>query len=268
MLSIQKIKTPAEIADLQQNPDKRGISIQKVGIKSLAYPIKVRQENGQILSTIGTFNLFVSLPADKRGAHMSRFIELLNGKDWVLNLVTVQDMLKLMNAHLESETAFMDVSFTYFRNKAAPATGVKSFLDYQVELNGSYGPEEQETRMKVLVPVTSLCPCSKEISNYGAHNQRSHVEVTIKSASDISIEKIIDIVESQASAELYTLLKRQDEKLVTEKAYDNPKFVEDMVRDIALQLSLDPSITAYRITCENFESIHNHSAYAEIESGF
>ena len=171
-----------------------------------------------------------------------------------------------MTNNLEAEEGYISVDFPYFVNKSAPVTGVKSLLDYQVSLCGSYNSSGSTLKLKVVVPVTSLCPCSKKISDYGAHNQRSHITVEVIPSEDLCIEDIIVLVEKQASSELYSLLKRPDEKYVTEQAYDNPKFVEDVVRDIANSLNNDDRVLAYTLEAENFESIHNHSAYAVIEN--
>ena len=196
---------------------------------------------------------------------MSRFVEILNNHDWEITVQSFKTMLTEMTERLNAECGHIEMAFHYFVNKTAPASGVKSLLDYEVQLVGERIKDINTVNVKVIVPVTSLCPCSKKISDYGAHNQRSHVTVDVQTNSFIWIEEIIDIVEQEASSELYGLLKRPDEKVVTEKAYDNPKFVEDMVRDIAMRLNDDGRVTAYRVESENFESIHNHSAYAMIE---
>jgi GTP cyclohydrolase I len=196
---------------------------------------------------------------------MSRFIEILNNYEPEISVQSFKKMLKEMATRLEADTGHIEMTFPYFINKAAPISGVKSLLDYQVTLEGVVKNGTHTMTMKVVVPVTSLCPCSKEISRYGAHNQRSHVTVTVRTNAFVWIEDLVELVEKQASSELYGLLKRPDEKYVTERAYDNPKFVEDMVRDVASLLNADDRIDAYVVESENFESIHNHSAYAMIE---
>jgi GTP cyclohydrolase I len=209
--------------------------------------------------------MYVSLPHQFKGTHMSRFVEILSAQERELTVDSFKAMLKEMVERLEAKEGRVEMSFPYFIEKKAPVSGVKSLMDYEVTFIGEVKKGKQCFAMKVLVPVTSLCPCSKKISDYGAHNQRSHVTVTAKTSDFVWIEEIVDLVEKQASAELYGLLKRPDEKYVTERAYDNPKFVEDMVRDVAAILNLDERITAYTVESENFESIHNHSAYALIE---
>ncbi|HJT62882.1 MAG TPA: GTP cyclohydrolase FolE2, partial [Burkholderiales bacterium] len=220
---------------------------------------------GRVQHTIATFNMYVGLPHQFKGTHMSRFVEILNAHEREITVETFQVMLEEMVQKLEAEEGRIEMSFSYFVDKAAPVSGVRSLMDYEVSFIAQILKGERCFAMKVLVPVTSLCPCSKKISEYGAHNQRSHVTVTAHTKEFVWIEEIIDLIEKQASAELYGLLKRPDEKFVTERAYDNPKFVEDMVRDVAAVLNLDERITRYVVESENFESIHNHSAYALIE---
>ena len=263
-----KAKAKAEtiaIADVQNSPDTRRIPIDKVGIKDIRHPVRVKDRSQGEQHTIANFNMFVELPHNFKGTHMSRFVEILNNHDPEISVGSFKDMLLEMRERLEADTGHIEMSFPYFINKSAPVTGVKSLIDYQVTLIGEVHGEAVSTTIKVVVPVTSLCPCSKEISNYGAHNQRSHVTVAVKTNDFVWIEDIIDIVEKQASCELYGLLKRPDEKYVTEYAYDNPKFVEDMVRDVAAVLNADDRIDAYVVESENFESIHNHSAYALVK---
>ena len=263
-----KAKAKAEtiaIADVQNAPDTRRIPIDKVGIKDIRHPIRVKDRSQGEQHTIANFNMFVELPHNFKGTHMSRFVEILNNHDPEISVESFKDMLLEMAERLEAETGHIEMSFPYFINKSAPVSGVQSLIDYQVTLIGEVHSGAVSTTIKVEVPVTSLCPCSKEISNYGAHNQRSHVTVAVETNDFVWIEDIIDIVEKQASCELYGLLKRPDEKYVTEYAYDNPKFVEDMVRDVAAVLNADDRIDAYVVESENFESIHNHSAYALVK---
>jgi GTP cyclohydrolase I len=253
------------IADVQSSADTRRIAINKVGIKDIRHPVVVKDRSDGIQYTIATFNMYVNLPHNFKGTHMSRFVQILNSHEKEISVESFKGMLAEMADKLEAESGHIEMRFPYFVNKRAPVSGVQSLLDYDVALIGEIHRGQPIMRIKVVVPVTSLCPCSKEISDYGAHNQRSHVTVQVRTSGFVWIEEVIDLVESQASCELYGLLKRPDEKYVTQKAYDNPKFVEDMVRDVAVQLNKDDRFTAYAVESENFESIHNHSAYALIE---
>ena len=258
-------KDPHHIPDIQSLPDARKLAIDKVGIKAIRHPVQIMQRAGGVQHTIAMFNMYVGLPHQFKGTHMSRFVEILNAHERELTVESFNLMLREMVEKLEAKEGRIEMTFPYFIDKAAPVSGVRSLMDYEVTFVAQVLKGEQCFAMKVLVPVTSLCPCSKKISDYGAHNQRSHVTVTAKTSDYVWIEEIVDLVEKQASAELYGLLKRPDEKHVTERAYDNPKFVEDMVRDVAAVLNLDERITKYVVESENFESIHNHSAYALIE---
>jgi GTP cyclohydrolase I len=253
------------IPDVQNTPDTRHLAIDKVGIKAIRHPVKVGDKNSGVQHTIATFNMYVHLPHNFKGTHMSRFVEILNGYEREISVESFEHMLRQMVTRLEAESGHIEMSFPYFINKAAPVSGVQSLLDYEVTFIGEILKGEYRQTTKIVVPVTSLCPCSKKISDYGAHNQRSHVTITARTNAFVWIEDIVRMVEDQASCELYGLLKRPDEKFVTERAYDNPKFVEDMVRDIAAVLNKDDRIDAYVVESENFESIHNHSAYALIE---
>ena len=253
------------IPDVQGRADTRKLAINKVGIKDLRHPVIVKDRSDGKQHTVAKFNMFVYLPHQFKGTHMSRFVSILNHHDREITYTSFNEMLNEMAELLEAESGHIEMHFPYFVNKKAPVSGVESLLDYEVSLIGEIRDGKTSTRIKVQVPVTSLCPCSKSISDYGAHNQRSHVTVDARTSGFIWIEEIIEIVEKQASCELYGLLKRPDEKYVTERAYDNPKFVEDMVRDIAVELNRDDRIREYILESENFESIHNHSAYALIE---
>ena len=254
------------IPDVQNSEDSRQIAINKVGIKSIRHPIKVQDKQAGVQHTIALFNMYVGLPHNFKGTHMSRFVEILNSHDREISVESFEPMLREMVRKLEAETGHIEMSFPYFINKAAPVSGVQSLLDYEVTFIGTISAGgKYEFTMKVVVPVTSLCPCSKKISAYGAHNQRSHVTVTTVTNSYLWIEELVQMIEEQGSCELYGLLKRPDEKYVTERAYDNPKFVEDMVRDVAGVMNREARIDAYVVESENFESIHNHSAYALIE---
>ena len=260
-----KAKDLHNIPDIQNAPDLRKLAIDQVGVKAMRHPVRIMERAGAVQHTIASFNMYVGLPHQFKGTHMSRFVEILSAQERELTVESFQAMLKEMVERLEADEGRIEMSFPYFIEKKAPVSGVKSLMDYEITFIGEIGKGKQSFAMKVLVPVTSLCPCSKKISDYGAHNQRSHVTVTAKTSDFVWIEEIVDLIEKQASSELYGLLKRPDEKFVTERAYDNPKFVEDMVRDVAAILNLDERITAYVVESENFESIHNHSAYAVIE---
>ncbi len=254
-----------EIADVQSSKDNRHIAINKVGIKDIRHPIRIQDRTGGEQHTIACFNMYVNLPHNFKGTHMSRFVEILNNYERELSVKSFKVMLTEMTERLEAQSGHIEMSFPYFVNKKAPVSGVESLMDYDVTFIGEVADGTPHLNVKVVVPVTSLCPCSREISDFGAHNQRSHVTVTIGTDQFVWIEDIIDLVEKEASCELFGLLKRPDEKHVTEKAYNNPKFVEDMVRDVAMRLNQDKRITSYIVESENFESIHNHSAYAMIE---
>jgi len=253
------------IADVQGSADSRRIPIDKVGIKDIRHPVRVKDRSVGEQHTIATFNMYVNLPHNFKGTHMSRFVEILNTHEREITVESFREMLKEMTERLEADSGHIEMSFHYFVNKTAPVSGVESLLDYDVTLIGEIINGSPKMNIKVVVPVTSLCPCSKKISEYGAHNQRSHVTVSAETNGFVWIEDLIDMIEREASCELYGLLKRPDEKYVTEKAYNNPKFVEDMVRDVATRLNEDERIKAYTVESENFESIHNHSAYALIE---
>tara|TARA_B100001778_G_C18574281_1_gene624116 strand:+ start:890 stop:1705 length:816 start_codon:yes stop_codon:yes gene_type:complete len=261
--SIKKINK-SNLPDTQGLEDTRNLPINKVGIKDILHPVTIKQRGGVEQKTVANFNMYVNLPHNLKGTHMSRFVHILNNHEDHITVDTFKKMIEQMLVLLEAESGHVEMSFPFFINKTAPASKVKSLLDYNVTFIGEIKDGVSNLKIKVLVPVTSLCPCSKKISSYGAHNQRSHVTVTASIKDFIWIEEIIDIVEKEASSELYALLKRPDEKHVTELAYDNPKFVEDMVRDIASHFSSDDRIIEYIIESENFESIHNHSAYAQI----
>jgi GTP cyclohydrolase I len=268
MTTAKKSDCCDEIEDVQNIADKRQIAIDKVGIKDIQHPIKVSDRNTGEQNTIANFNMYVNLPHQFKGTHMSRFVEILNQHEREITVKSFREMLSEMTERLQAESGYIEMDFPYFVNKAAPISKVKSLMDYQVSFIGEITGDKTMMTVRVVVPVTSLCPCSKNISDYGAHNQRSHVTVTVRVDSFVWIEDLIDVVEQEASCEIYGLLKRPDEKYVTEKAYDNPKFVEDIVRDIAARLNEDTRINAYTIESENFESIHNHSAYALISKGF
>ncbi|WP_025100641.1 GTP cyclohydrolase FolE2 [Burkholderia sp. A1] len=251
--------------DVQSTVDTRQIPIQRVGVKAVRHPLTVRTASGEIQPSVGTWNLDVHLPAEQKGTHMSRFVALLEDNREPLGPEALRALLASMLDKLEAVAGRIEVTFPYFVSKTAPVSGVKSLLDYEVTLAGEVRNGATRLFLKVLVPVTSLCPCSKKISQYGAHNQRSHVTIDAELDGEVAVEELIRIAEEEASCELWGLLKRPDEKFVTERAYENPKFVEDLVRDVAQRLNADERIVAYVLEAENFESIHNHSAYALIE---
>ncbi len=264
-MSSVALSTVVHIPDVQNSADTRRLAINKVGIKDIRHPVKVRDRDGGEQHTIALFNMYVNLPHNFKGTHMSRFVEILNVPGREISVDSFKDMLTEMTERLEAESGHIEMTFTYFVTKAAPVSGVESLMDYEVTFAGEIRDGRPAMNLRVVVPVTSLCPCSKKISRYGAHNQRSHVTVNVRTRGFIWIKDLIDLVEKEASCELYGLLKRPDEKYVTERAYENPKFVEDMVRDIAAKLNRDERVAAYAVESENFESIHNHSAYAMIE---
>ena len=253
------------IPDVQNSADTRQLAINKVGIKGIRHPVMVKDKSVGVQHTVATFNMYVHLPHNFKGTHMSRFVEILNQHGREISVESFESILREMVVKLEAQSGYIEMSFPYFVNKAAPVSGVQSLLDYDVTFVGEIIDGEYRFTMKVLVPVTSLCPCSKKISERGAHNQRSHVTLTVRTSTPVWIEELVRYAEEQASCELFGLLKRPDEKFVTERAYDNPKFVEDMVRDVAAVLNADDRIVSYVVESENFESIHNHSAYGLIE---
>jgi GTP cyclohydrolase I len=265
-VSTAKIARPTttDVEDVQAHADTRQLPINRVGIKDIRHPVRVKDRSAGEQHTIASFNMYVSLPHNFKGTHMSRFVEILHGEREI-SVESFRAMLSTMTARLEADSGHIEMKFPFFVMKKAPISGVESLMDYQATLIGENHHGQVETWVQVEVPVTSLCPCSKKISDYGAHNQRSHVTIKARLRSHIWIEELIEIAESEASCELYGILKRPDEKYVTERAYDNPKFVEDVVRDVATRLNRDERISAYVVESENFESIHNHSAYARIE---
>jgi GTP cyclohydrolase IB len=258
-------REPLAIPDIQSSADTRKLAIDRVGIKAIRHPIRVSERGGGVQHTIGLFNMYVNLPHHFKGTHMSRFVEILNAHEREISVETFQLMLGEMVTKLEAESGVIEMSFPYFINKSAPVSRVQSLMDYEVSFTGEIKDGRKMFSMKVVVPVTSLCPCSKNISDYGAHNQRSHVTIQARTTGFVWIEELVEYAENRASSQLYGLLKRPDEKYVTEYAYDHPKFVEDLVRDVASDLNRDPRIEWYAVESENFESIHNHSAYALIE---
>jgi GTP cyclohydrolase I len=235
-----------------------------VGVKNLRYPITVLDRTNKIQHTVGSINMYVSLPHRFRGTHMSRFIEILNEHHRELHIDTIEEILQKMKDRLHAQEAHMEVVFPYFIEKTAPVSGAKSLMEYRCSYRGTLS-DKADFILSVEIPVTTLCPCSKELSDRGAHNQRSMVTIRIRSRKLVWIEEIVSYAEESASSPLYALLKRRDEKAVTERAYDNPMFVEDIVREIASKCNIESRIIWYSVESENLESIHNHSAYACIE---
>lgn len=258
---------PEPLHDTQSQPDDRQLPIDRVGVKNLRYPIQVRDRDHQSLqATIATVRLTVDLPQHFKGTHMSRFVEVLNAHGPVIHVDNIPDILASLQRLLEAHCAHVDFEFPFFLEKAAPVTGAVGLMDYTVHFNATRERDKLDFVLVVEVPVTTLCPCSKAISAAGAHNQRGRVILAVRFSETIWIEELIRMVEESASSELFSLLKRPDEKEVTERAYANPVFVEDLVRNVAQRVGADPRVTWYRIEAENFESIHNHNAYALIES--
>jgi len=228
------------ILDVQASPDLRRIAINKVGVKGIRHPVVVKDRSGGVQPTVAEFNMYVRLPHDFKGTHMSRFVEILSGHERAISVESFREMLFEVASRLGAETGYIEMSFPYFVEKRAPVSGVRSLMDYNVTFLGRVREGVDSHSTRVVVPATSLCPCSKKISAYGAHNQRAHITLTVESKEMIWIEELIDIAEQNASSQLYGVLKRPDEKYVTELAYDNPKFVEDLARDVAVSLNSDP----------------------------
>ena len=254
------------LPDTQNQRDIRNIPINKVGVKNLKYPIAVKDKDNEIQHTIATISMTVDLPHEFKGTHMSRFVEILQCEDREMHVDTIDSILEKMQSRLHAKVSHIEIEFPYFKSKKAPVSGKSSLIDYMAKFHAMKNNGKKDFILTVKVPVTTLCPCSKNISKYGAHNQRGEVTVSVRFDDSVWIEDLIAIVESSASSELYSLLKREDEKYVTERAYDNPVFVEDLVRNVVLKLKDNKSITWYSVEAENFESIHNHNAYAHIES--
>ena len=263
-MSTLMSKSSQAMPDVQGASDARNVAIDKVGVKAVRYPITLRQACGGEQHTVATINLYVSLPKHKKGTHMSRFLEILNHHHKAITPAQIIPILHEMKVKLNADTAHIEMQFPYFIEKAAPVTGAKGLMDYVCTFEGTSNGKD-DFIMGVKAPATSLCPCSKEISQYGAHNQRCEITAKVRTSSMLWIEDLVKIMESAASAPVYAVLKRPDEKFVTEQAFENPKFVEDIIRDLAVALNKEDRITWYSIESENFESIHNHNAYAKIE---
>jgi GTP cyclohydrolase I len=252
------------LPDVQGLADHRRVAIDKVGVSQVRYPIQLRTPAGGRMPASAVIDMFVSLPADRKGTHMSRFMEVLGDHAHGLDPLNVRDMCAVLRERLDADDAYVRMAFTYFINKFAPVTQKPGLLDYEVEIDASSHASRDDVVLTVAASATSLCPCSKEISAFGAHNQRCRIAASVRFDGELLIEDLAEILESAASCEVYSVLKRPDEKFVTEEAYKNPKFVEDIIRDLATALDRDERITWFRITSENFESIHGHNAYAEI----
>lgn len=251
--------------DVQKQRDYRNIPIDKVGIKNLRYPINVLDRHNGSQATVASINMYVDLPHHYKGTHMSRFVEMLHILRPELSLSSFSIILEQMKQHLDAESAHIEVTFPYFIEKRAPVSQSPGFMDYTCRIIGSSDANGKvDLILEVEVPISSVCPCSKEISEGGAHNQRGEVCLSVRFKKFIWIEDMIALVEKAASCEVYSVLKRVDEKFVTEKGFQNPKFVEDIVRDIAQELKKDQNITWFSVSAENFESIHHHSAYASV----
>lgn len=259
-------KSFSQLPDIQSQNDIRQLPIDKVGVKNLKYPIAVKDRDNEIQHTIATVAMTVDLPKEFKGTHMSRFVEILQSEDREIHVDSIEGILSEMQKKLHATASHIEIEFPYFKQKNAPVTGKPSLIDYQVKFHAVKKGHKKDFVMTVKVPVTTLCPCSKNISKYGAHNQRGEATVSVRFKDTVWIEDVISVVEASASSELYSLLKREDEKFVTERAYENPVFVEDLVRNIVVRLKENDKITWYSVEAENFESIHNHNAYAHIES--
>jgi len=263
----EALKKWVPMHDEQNQRDHRQLRIDKVGVRGLKFPIQVRDKAHSIQNTVATIGMFVDLPKEFKGTHMSRFIEVLNAHGSIIHVENISDILRALQKRLNAETAHLEIEFPYFLVKKSPVTEKDGVMDYVARFDAIANGKEIDFVLTVKVGVTTLCPCSKAISERGAHNQRGLVTLQMRSSESIWIEDLIAVVESCASSELYALLKRQDEKAVTERAYDNPVFVEDLVRNVALKLNADARVVWYKVEAENFESIHNHNAYACIEKG-
>ena len=251
--------------DVQSRRDSRKIDIKKVGVKGIQYPIIVQDRANGVQHVNAAINMYVNLPHQFKGTHMSRFIEILNEYRGQINIRSFEKILLKMREKLNAKSAHMEIEFPYFIEKSAPVSRAKSLMDYRCWFTGENDGEKTDFLVGVSVPVTTVCPCSKEMSCIGAHNQRSIVRVQVRFRKFFWIEDVISLVESSASGEVYSLLKRVDEKHVTEAAHANPMFVEDVVRAVAVKLNRDSNFTWYSVEAENIESIHNHSAYAYVE---
>ena len=265
---MNRPESPA-IPDVHSHPDARALAIDRVGIRGLRYPIRFADGDAAPQPTIASCSVSVALPAERKGTHMSRLVAIVDELREPLSLAMLPRLLDSMLARLEATSGGIEIGFTWFRRKAAPVSGVESTMDYEAQIAAEATAGKRSITVTAVVPVMSLCPSSKAIADYGAHNQRSHLTLSVRprDAASVTLEELVMLAEEEASCELYALLKRSDEKYVTERAYDRPRFVEDLVRGIAGRLAADPRFEGFRVEAENFESIHNHSAYARIERG-
>jgi GTP cyclohydrolase I len=250
--------------DIQNNIDYRNIDIDQVGVKKIRYPITVLDKDMGEQQTVAEINMYVNLPRYYKGTHMSRFVEILNEHSRRISLQNFSEILEHVKERLNAESAHMEITFPYFISKTAPVTGIEGLMEYRCTFKGSLN-KGSDLVIMIRVPISTLCPCSREISDFGAHNQRGEVRLQVRFKKFVWIEDLIKLVEGSASSDVFSVLKREDEKYVTERAYQNPMFVEDIVRDIAFKLKKDANITWFAVECENYESIHNHNAYARIE---
>lgn len=260
---MSQASASANLVDVQANPDERQVPIAKVGVQKIRFPIAVRDRQKSAQHTVGTIDMSVDLPHQFKGTHMSRFLEILNSHDGEVSVEALPVILRTMRERLDAETAHIRVAFPYFMAKSAPVTGATGLLSYDCIFDASSGVIDDFV-LTVKVPVTTLCPCSKEISARGAHNQRSIVTVQARFVGELWIEELVEVVDESASCGLYPILKRADEKYVTERAYDNPRFVEDLVREVTLRLRAMERVKWFEVRVVNFESIHEHDAYAEV----
>jgi len=264
---MSRKNSAAHLHDKQSERDTRELRIDKVGVRGLRFPIQVRDKARSVQNTVATIGMFVDLPKEFKGTHMSRFVEVLNAHGSVVHVENINEILRELQKKLNAATSHLEIEFPYFMSKKSPVSRLESLMDYTARFDATACGDEIDFVLTVKANVTTLCPCSKAIAKYGAHNQRGEVTVAIRSRKIVWIEDLIAMIEKSASSELYALLKRQDEKAVTERAYENPVFVEDLVRNVALRLNADKRVIWYKVEAENFESIHNHNAYACIEKG-
>ncbi len=261
----RKSKPALKLDDKQSERDHRELRIDKVGVRGLKFPIQVHDKARRVQNTVATIGMFVDLPMEFKGTHMSRFVEVLNAHGRIIHVENINDILHALQKKLNSATSHLEIEFPYFMSKKSPVSRQESLMDYVARFDAAACGADIDFVLTVKANVTTLCPCSKAIARYGAHNQRGEVTVAVRSTKVVWIEDVVAMIEKSASSELYALLKRQDEKAVTERAYENPVFVEDLVRNVALKLKADRRVSWYKVEAENFESIHNHNAYACIE---
>jgi len=264
---VKKSASVGDLHDMQSRPDYRELRIDKVGVRNLRFPIQVRDKARSVQNTVATLGMFVDLPKEFKGTHMSRFIEVLNAHGNVIHVENIPDILRSLQKQLHASTSHIEIEFPYFMSKRSPVSRGESLMDYVARFDAAAVNGGIDFVLTVKAQVTTLCPCSKAIARYGAHNQRGLVTVALRFNKPVWIEDVVAMIETSASSELYALLKREDEKAVTERAYENPVFVEDLVRNVAVKLNAHPQVKWYKVEAENFESIHNHNAYACIEKG-